>query len=140
MFCQSAEIRFNPTGNISVFTGTHSHGQGHDTTFAQIVSDKLGVPVENIEIVHGDTDKGPFGMGTYGSRSLAVGGSAISKACDKIVEKGNSSDLFQEIRSGHFRTTPFQETEKTYTFGPRRSRKLKKRTLWDRALPGHSRN
>ena len=87
---ESAEIRFNPTGNISVFTGAHSHGQGHDTTFAQIVSDKLGVPLENIEVVHGDTDKGPFGMGTYGSRSLAVGGSAISKACDKIVDKGKA--------------------------------------------------
>ena len=85
---ESAEIRFNATGNISVMTGTHSHGQGHDTTFTQIVADKLGVPIENIDLVHGDTDKGPFGMGTYGSRSLAVGGSAISKACDKIVEKG----------------------------------------------------
>ena len=87
---ESAEIRFNPTGNVSVFTGTHSHGQSHDTTFAQIVSDKIGVPMENIEIVHGDTDKGPFGMGTYGSRSLAVGGTAIAKACDKIVEKGKA--------------------------------------------------
>ena len=85
---ESAEVRFNATGNVSVFTGSHSHGQGHDTTFAQIVGDKLGVPVENIDVVHGDTDKGPFGMGTYGSRSLAVGGSAISKACDKIVDKG----------------------------------------------------
>tara|TARA_Y100000590_G_scaffold213416_1_gene241866 strand:+ start:15136 stop:17508 length:2373 start_codon:yes stop_codon:yes gene_type:complete len=85
---ESAEVRFNATGNVSVFTGSHSHGQGHDTTFAQIVGDKLGVSVENVDVVHGDTDKGPFGMGTYGSRSLAVGGSAISKACDKIVEKG----------------------------------------------------
>ena len=85
---ESAEIRFNATGNVSVFTGAHSHGQGHDTTFAQIVGDKLGVPIENIDIIHGDTDKGPFGMGTYGSRSLAVGGTAIVKACDKIVEKG----------------------------------------------------
>jgi len=85
---ESAEIRFNATGNVSVFTGSHSHGQGHETTFAQIVGDKLGVPIENIDVVHGDTDKGPFGMGTYGSRSLAVGGSAISKACDKIINKG----------------------------------------------------
>ena len=85
---ESAEIRFNATGNVSVFTGAHSHGQGHDTTFAQIVSEKLGVPIENIDIMHGDTDKGPFGMGTYGSRSLAVGGTAIVKACDKIIEKG----------------------------------------------------
>ena len=85
---ESAEVRFNATGNVSVFTGTHSHGQGHATTFAQIVSDKLGVPIENIDLIHGDTDKGPFGMGTYGSRSLAVGGTAIVKACDKIIDKG----------------------------------------------------
>jgi len=85
---ESAEIRFNATGNVSVFTGAHSHGQGHETTFAQIVGDKLGVAIENIDVIHGDTDKGPFGMGTYGSRSLAVGGTAIAKACDKIVEKG----------------------------------------------------
>ena len=85
---ESAEVRFNPTGNVTVFTGSHSHGQGHDTTFAQIVGDKLGVPIENVEIVHGDTDKGPFGMGTYGSKSLAVGGTAIDKACDKIIAKG----------------------------------------------------
>jgi len=85
---ESAEVRFNATGNISVFTGAHSHGQSHDTTFAQIVSEKLGVPIENIDIMHGDTDKGPFGMGTYGSRSLAVGGTAIVKACEKIIEKG----------------------------------------------------
>ena len=81
---ESAEVRFNATGNISVFTGSHSHGQGHATTFAQIVADKLGVPMDNIDLVHGDTDKGTFGMGTYGSRSLAVGGSAISKAWIKL--------------------------------------------------------
>jgi len=85
---ESAEVRFNATGNVSVFTGAHSHGQSHDTTFAQIVGDKLGVAIENIDIVHGDTDKGPFGMGTYGSRSLAVGGTAIVNACDKIIAKG----------------------------------------------------
>ena len=85
---ESAEVRFNPTGNVTVFTGAHSHGQGHDTVFAQIVGDKLGVPIENVEVVHGDTDKGPFGMGTYGSRSLTVGGTAIDKACDKIIAKG----------------------------------------------------
>ena len=85
---ESAEVRFNPTGNVTVFTGSHSHGQGHDTTFAQIAADQLGVPIENIEISHGDTDKGPFGYGTYGSRSLTVGGTAIVKACDKIIAKG----------------------------------------------------
>ena len=69
---ESASVRVNPTGTISVFTGSHSHGQGHATTFAQIVADKLGIPMENVEVVHGDTDKTPFGMGSYGSRSLAL--------------------------------------------------------------------
>ena len=72
---------------MTVFTGTHSHGQGHETTFAQIVSDQLGIPMENIELSHGDTSKTAFGMGTYGSRSLSVGGSAIVKAIGKIIEK-----------------------------------------------------
>ncbi len=85
---ESAQVRFNPTGNVIVYTGSHSHGQGHETTFAQLVSDRLGVPFDQIEIVHGDTAKIPFAMGTYGSRSLAVGGSAISKAIDKIIAKG----------------------------------------------------
>jgi len=78
----------NPTGSISVLTGSHSHGQGHETTFAQVVAEKLGQPIENIDIVHGDTARIPFGMGTYGSRSIAVGGEAIVKAIDKIVAKG----------------------------------------------------
>lgn len=85
---EAAEVRMHPTGTATVFTGSHAHGQGHETTFAQIVAGKLGIPVENVEVVHGDTDRVPFGMGTYGSRSLAVGGSAIAKAVDKIIEKG----------------------------------------------------
>ena len=85
---ESGQVRFHPTGTVSVFTGSQSQGQGHETTFAQIVSDRLGVPVENIDVIHGDTDRIPFGMGTYGSRSLAVGGSALAKAMDKIVDKG----------------------------------------------------
>ena len=85
---ESADIRFNATGSVTVMTGTHNHGQGHETAFAQVVSDKLGIPIENVEVVEGDTDKGPFGMGTYGSRSIAVGGSAIIKAADKIIDKG----------------------------------------------------
>ena len=84
----AATVRVNATGNISVMTGAHSHGQGHETVFAQIVSDKLGIPASSIDIVHGDTSKIPFGMGSYGSRSLAVGGSAMVKAVDKIIAKG----------------------------------------------------
>ncbi len=83
-----ANIRVHPTGSVTVFTGSHSHGQGHETTFAQLVASQLGVPYEQVEIVHGDTAKVPFGMGTYGSRSLAVGGSAMVKAMDKIIAKG----------------------------------------------------
>ena len=83
-----ASIRVHPTGSVTVFTGTHSHGQGHETTFAQLVADQLGVPCRQVDVVHGDTAKIPFGMGTYGSRSLAVGGSAMVKAMDKIIAKG----------------------------------------------------
>jgi carbon-monoxide dehydrogenase large subunit len=85
---ESGQVRFHPTGTVTVFTGSQSQGQGHETTFAQIVSDRLGVPVDNVDVIHGDTDRIPFGMGTYGSRSLAVGGSALAKAMDKIVAKG----------------------------------------------------
>ena len=85
---ESAAVRVHPTGSVSVLTGSHTHGQGHETTFAQLVADRLGIPIESVEIVHGDTDKIPYGMGTYGSRSLAVGGSAIVKAMDKVVAKG----------------------------------------------------
>jgi aerobic carbon-monoxide dehydrogenase large subunit len=84
---ESAEVRVNPTGSVEVLTGSHSHGQGHETTFAQVVADRLGIGMDKIEIVHGDTDKVQFGMGTYGSRSAAVGLSAIVKALDKIEEK-----------------------------------------------------
>ena len=85
---ESAEIRVNPVGTIEVLTGSHSHGQGHETTFAQVIASKLGVPIEQVSIVHGDTDKVQMGMGTYGSRSGAVGASAIVKASEKIIAKG----------------------------------------------------
>jgi len=85
---ESAEIRVNPTGSVEVLTGSHSHGQGHETTFAQLVADKFGVAVDDVSIIHGDTDVVQFGMGTFGSRSGPVGLSAISLACDKVVEKG----------------------------------------------------
>jgi len=107
---ESAEVRVHPTGSVSVLTGSHSHGQGHETTFAQLVSDGLGIPVEQIEIVHGDTAKIPYGMGTYGSRSIAVGGSAIVKAMDKVVAKGKkiaahlleASEADIEFKDGNF--------------------------------------
>ena len=85
---EAGEVRVHPTGKVTIFTGSHSHGQGHETTFAQVVADKLGVPLDDISIEHGDTGKILFGMGTYGSRSLAVGGTAIVKAVDKIIAKG----------------------------------------------------
>src|SRR4029078_7126008 len=105
---ESAAVRVHPTGSVSVMTGTHSHGQGHETTFAQLVADQLGIPLENVDVVHGDSDKIPFGMGTYGSRSLAVGGSAIVKAVDKIIAKGKkiaahlleASDADIEFKAG----------------------------------------
>ena len=81
-------MRVHATGDVTVLIGTHNHGQGHETTFAQIVSEKLSIPADKIEIVFGDTDKVQFGLGTYGSRSLAVGGTALAKATDKIIAKG----------------------------------------------------
>ncbi len=85
---ESAQVQVQPTGKVTVYTGSHSHGQGHETTFAQVVADKMGIPMEDVEIVHGDSDSVAFGMGTYGSRSLAVGGSAIVKSIEKVLEKG----------------------------------------------------
>ncbi|MCF3935950.1 xanthine dehydrogenase family protein molybdopterin-binding subunit [Acuticoccus sp. M5D2P5] len=84
---ESAEVRVNPVGTIEILTGSHSHGQGHETTFAQVVADRLGVPVGNVAIVHGDTDKIQFGMGSYGSRSGPVGMGAIARALDKVEAK-----------------------------------------------------
>ncbi|WP_042299286.1 xanthine dehydrogenase family protein molybdopterin-binding subunit [Paraburkholderia kururiensis] len=118
---EAGEIRVHPTGSVTVFTGSHSHGQGHETTFAQVVSDRLGVPIENIDIVHGDTGRIPFGMGTYGSRSIAVGGSAIMKALDKIEAKAKkiAAHLLEasaediEFRDGVFRVSG---TDRTKTF------------------------
>ena len=122
-FYETAEVRVHPTGSVTVFTGTHSHGQGHETTFAQLVAGQLGVPIDMVEVVHGDTDKIPFGMGTYASRSLAVGGSALVKAIDKVVSKGKKiaahllevSEADIEFESGQFtvagtdRAVPFAQ-------------------------------
>jgi carbon-monoxide dehydrogenase large subunit len=85
---ESGEVRVNPTGSVTVFTGTHSHGQGHETTFAQVVAARLGIDIDDVELVHGDTGRVEFGLGTYGSRSLSVGGSAIVGALEKVIAKG----------------------------------------------------
>src|SRR5207253_2405171 len=85
---ESAQVRVHPTGSAQIFVGSHAHGQGHDTTFAQIAADTLGIAYESIEIRHGDTAEGAaFGYGTYGSRSLAVGGMAVRVASQQIVSK-----------------------------------------------------
>jgi aerobic carbon-monoxide dehydrogenase large subunit len=119
---ESAEVRFNPTGTVSVFTGSQTQGQGHETTFAQVVATKLGIPLGNIEVIHGDTGSVQWGHGTYGSRSLAVGGSAIVKACDKAIDKAmkvaaflmeaDASDI--EFKDGEFSVAG---TDKKKTIG-----------------------
>ncbi len=119
---ESAEVRVNPVGTVEVLTGSHSHGQGHETTFAQLVSDRLGIPIDNVAIVHGDTDKVQMGMGTYGSRSGAVGMSAIVKALDKIEAKAKkvaghvleASDQDIEFKDGKFTV---KGTDKSIDFG-----------------------
>jgi carbon-monoxide dehydrogenase large subunit len=108
---EAGEVRVHPTGKVTVFTGSHSHGQGHETTFAQVVADRLGIGLDDVDIQHGDTGKVLFGMGTYGSRSIAVGGSAIVKAIDKVVAKGKkiaahlleASEADIEFANGEFR-------------------------------------
>ncbi len=110
---ESAEVRVNPVGTIEILTGSHSHGQGHETTFCQLVAERLGVPISQVQIVHGDTDKVQFGMGTYGSRSLAVGGTAIIKAMEKVEAKGKkiAAHLLEAsegdivIENGEFKVT-----------------------------------
>ena len=119
---EAGEVRVHPTGSVTVFTGSHSHGQGHETTFAQLVADRLGMSVENVDIVHGDTGRVPFGMGTYGSRSLSVGGTAIVKALDKIVAKGKkiaahlleAADTDIEFKDGKFTVAG---TDRSKAFG-----------------------
>jgi len=119
---ECGEIRVHPTGSVTVFTGSHSHGQGHETTFAQVVAARLGIPVENVDIVHGDTGRVPFGMGTYGSRSISVGGAAIMKALDKIESKAKkiaahlmeAADTDIEFANGEFSV---KGTDKKIPFG-----------------------
>ncbi len=119
---ECGEIRVHPTGSVTVFTGSHSHGQGHETTFAQVVAARLGMAVDQVDVVHGDTGRVPFGMGTYGSRSISVGGAAIMKALDKIESKAKkiaahlleASDADIEFSQGEFRV---KGTDKMVTFG-----------------------
>ena len=119
---ESAEVRVNPVGTVEVLTGSHSHGQGHETTFAQLVSDRLGIPLDQIAIVHGDTDKVQFGMGTYGSRSGAVGMSAIAQALDKVIAKGKKVAAYAleasegdiDFKDGRFSV---KGTDKSLAFG-----------------------
>ncbi|MCS7276366.1 MAG: xanthine dehydrogenase family protein molybdopterin-binding subunit [Dehalococcoidia bacterium] len=107
---ESALVRVHPTGRVTVLTGAHSHGQGHETTFAQIVAEELGISLDDVEIVHGDSAAIPMGMGTYGSRSLAVGGSAIVRALDRVKDKARriAAHLLEaapedvELREGRF--------------------------------------
>jgi carbon-monoxide dehydrogenase large subunit len=119
---EAGTIRVNPTGSVTVLTGSHSHGQGHETTFAQLVTEKLGVDINSVEVVHGDTGKIPFGMGTYGSRSLAVGGMALMAALEKIRDKSKkiaahlleASDVDIEFENGLLSVAG---TDKSVAFG-----------------------
>ena len=115
-------MRVNPIGTVEVLTGCHSHGQGNETTYAQLVSSRLGIPIENVSVIHGDTDKVQFGMGTYGSRSGAVGMSALFKALDKIETKAKkvaghvleASEGDIEFKDGKFTV---KGTDKSIDFG-----------------------
>ncbi|NKX72922.1 xanthine dehydrogenase family protein molybdopterin-binding subunit [Rhodobacteraceae bacterium R_SAG3] len=107
---ESATVRVNATGGIVVMTGSHSHGQGHETSFPQVISEMIGIPEDMVEIEHGDTNNAPMGMGTYGSRSLAVGGSAMVRATEKIISKAKkiaahlmeAADADIELKDGKF--------------------------------------
>ena len=107
---ESATVRVNATGGLVVMTGSHSHGQGHETAFPQVIADMIGIDASMVEIEHGDTDKAPMGMGTYGSRSLAVGGSAMVRATEKIINKAKkiaahlmeASEGDIELKDGQF--------------------------------------
>lgn len=119
---ECGEVRVHPTGSVTVFTGSHSHGQGHETTFAQVVASRLGLSPDQVDIVHGDTGRVPFGMGTYGSRSISVGGAAIMRALDKIEAKAKkiaahlmeASDADIDFANGEFTV---RGTDKKIPFG-----------------------
>ena len=107
---ESSTVRVHPTGTVTVYTGTASSGQGHETTFAQIASEELGVPYDDIDIVHGDTEKQPFGTGTFGSRSVSVGGQALLMSLVKVKEKAT------KIAAHQMGVEPDQVTFKDGTF------------------------
>jgi carbon-monoxide dehydrogenase large subunit len=119
---ESALVRVMPTGTVNFYTGSHSHGQGHETTMAQIVSNELGIPYENINVIHGDTESLPYGWGTYGSRSAAVGGSAAVRASQRVKEKAvklaahlleaNEADV--ELIEGKFQVKGVPARSKTW--------------------------
>jgi carbon-monoxide dehydrogenase large subunit len=119
---ESATVRIHPTGKVTVLTGSHAHGQGHETTFSQVVADFLGIPMTDVDIVHGDTGRIPFGMGSYGSRSGAVGGAAIHLSLQKIAEKGRklAAHLLEaapddvEFKNGRFSVKGSPERGKSF--------------------------
>ena len=119
---ESATVRVNATGGLVVMTGSHSHGQGHETTFPQVVAEMIGIDESQVEIVHGDTSKTPMGMGTYGSRSIAVGGSAMVRATEKIINKTKkiaahlleAAEADIELKDGTFSVAG---TDKSVTWG-----------------------
>jgi carbon-monoxide dehydrogenase large subunit len=119
---ESATVRVHPTGKVTVLTGSHSHGQGHETTFSQLVADSLGIPMSDVDVVHGDTGRVPFGMGTYGSRSGAVGGAAIHLSLQKIIDKGRALAAFLleaasddvELKAGRFSVKGSPDRGKTF--------------------------
>jgi carbon-monoxide dehydrogenase large subunit len=118
---ETATVRMLATGRVEVVTGTSPHGQGHETTFAQIAADSLGVPYDDVDVIHGDTLTAPFGLDTYGSRSLAVGGVAVQMAAQKVVDKARTlaSHLMEvdpgdlEFRAGTFRVKGTPGAEKS---------------------------
>jgi carbon-monoxide dehydrogenase large subunit len=128
IFNERMDLRFDPEGNVTILAGTHSHGQGHATTFAQMVSEWLGVPFESISYLQGDTQKIAFGRGTYASRSIMVGGCALKAASDAVIEKGRKmAALLMEAKAedvdfndGMFRvkatnrSMPMQEVAKAF--------------------------
>src|SRR3712207_4067296 len=98
---EAASIRMLPTGKVEVVTGSTPHGQGHETAWSQLVADQLGVPFEDVEVLHGDTAVAPKGMDTYGSRSLVVGGTAVVKAADKVIAKARKVASHLQIGRAH---------------------------------------